>query len=100
MLDLNRHQLQEVKQILGNHLPAGTEVYAFGSRTKQEARKFSDLDLIIKASSTIPYATIAILEEAFSESSLPFKTDMSDWHRISSEFQQHIRKDMIQIHSS
>ena len=48
MLDLNKNQLHEVKRILGCHLQPAAEVFAYGSRTKQKARKFSDLDLIIR----------------------------------------------------
>ena len=97
MLDLNKEELQQVKKILGNHLQDDAAVFAYGSRAKQSARKYSDLDLVIKSNETIPYETIAMMEEAFSESDLPFVTDLSDWHRISVEFQQHIKKDMIQI---
>ena len=97
MLDLTSTQLAEIKAILSENLKDDAEVYAFGSRTKNTARQYSDLDLLIKASQPIAYGTLALLEDALSESNLPFKTDLIDWHRINEEFQNHIKPQLIRI---
>ncbi len=97
MLDLSDDQLSLVKQILFTHLNDEAEVYVFGSRAKNTARKYSDLDLLLKAASPLDYGSMGLLEEAFSDSDLPFKTDLLDWHRISEEFKDHIDAQLIRI---
>lgn len=97
MLDLNNDQLAEVQSIINENLKTDSEIYVFGSRSKNTARKYSDLDLLIKSSHAIDYGSMALLEEAFSESNLPFKTDLVDWNRISEEFQKHIEPQLIRI---
>ncbi|WP_299199302.1 nucleotidyltransferase domain-containing protein [uncultured Amphritea sp.] len=97
MLDLSDGQLAEVQAILAKNLAQKSEVYAFGSRTKQTARKYSDLDLLIKTADPIDYGSLSLLEEAFSESDLPFKTDLVDWNRVSEEFQDHIKPQLVRI---
>jgi hypothetical protein len=33
---------------------------------------------------------LAMIQEAFEESMLPFHVDLIDWHRISADFKRHI----------
>lgn len=37
------------------------------------------------------------LEEVFSNSDLHFTIDLVDWHRISTEFQQHIQQQAVEF---
>ena len=97
MLDLNKCELDEARSILRQYLQPGVEVFAYGSRTKQSARQFSDLDLVIRAELPISQTIVAVIRESFSESNLPFKTDLSDWSDMSLEFQNHIEGDLVQI---
>lgn len=69
--------------------------YAFGSRVKKSAKKFSDLDLCYKE--VIPDAVIAKIEEEFIESDLPFKVDLINWKNCSPDFQKLIEKDLIPL---
>ncbi|MDQ5890821.1 MAG: uncharacterized protein QG604_695 [Candidatus Dependentiae bacterium] len=69
--------------------------YAFGSRTKGNPKKFSDLDLCYKE--PIPSNVINELEEAFEESYLPFTVDLLNWNTCSSEFRDIIKNDLIQL---
>lgn len=69
--------------------------YAFGSRVKGTAKKFSDLDLCYKES--IPLLVIANIEEDFVGSDLPFKVDLIDWHTCSDDFKQLIGKDLLEF---
>ena len=54
------------------------------------AKAHSDLDLVIVGESAIPLQRMQLLEEAFSESDLPFRVDVLDWHAISPEFREQI----------
>lgn len=76
-----------IRQILSQHVP-GLPVFAFGSRVTGKARKFSDLDLYIKTGNKLPSQIIDDLKDAFSESDLPIRVDVLDWHAVSPEFQK------------
>jgi len=91
MIDLPSEQLDIVKKILAEFVPA-CEVRAFGSRIKQTAKKWSDLDLVVVGSEKLERDVFYSLKEAFEESELPIMVDVLDWHAISPEFQAVISK--------
>jgi predicted nucleotidyltransferase len=97
MLDLDQNELVIVTNIFKSILNNKPEIYVFGSRAKNTARKYSDLDLLIKANEPINYLLLSQLEEAFSESDLPYKTDIIDWYTVNEDFKQHITPQLIQI---
>jgi predicted nucleotidyltransferase len=87
--------LEVVKSILQKLIPT-YEVWAFGSRVHEKnIKKFSDLDLAIIAPNELNLDELIKLKEAFSESDLPFKVDIVDWHSTSEEFQKIILRDYI-----
>jgi len=94
MIDIQPKQLEEVKGILQSHLATDTKVYAFGSRTNGTARKHSDLDLIIKGQKPLNISMKIELKEAFAESNLSFRVDVSDWFVISESFKVVIRDEL------
>ncbi len=83
-------ELALVQQILAEIVPQ-CEVWAFGSRVNGNPKPFSDLDLVLIDRQAISLDTRANLAEAFSESDLPWKVDLVDWHSISPEFQKIIQ---------
>jgi predicted nucleotidyltransferase len=97
MLDLTPEQISTVRLITAEYLAPSTEIYAFGSRTNGKARQYSDLDLLIKSDNAIPYQTLTELENAFSESDLPFMIDIIDWQQISEEFRTAISKELVKL---
>ncbi len=97
MIDLPSEQLELVKRILAEHVPA-CEVRAFGSRIKRTAKKWSDLDLAVVGSAKMERHDLYDLKEAFEESVLPIQVDVLDWHAISPEFQALINDDYEVIH--
>ncbi len=66
-----------VLHILDIHLPRGAKVWLFGSRATGRARRYSDLDLAIDAGRRLSLDELAELAEAFSDSDLPYKVDLS-----------------------
>lgn len=84
-LDLSAGELETVRRILADLLP-GREVRAFGSRVSGKAKRFSDLDLAVMGETPLTLSAIASLEEAFSESDLPFRVDVVDWATASESF--------------
>lgn len=71
------------------------EFYAFGSRAKGGAKRFSDLDLCFFEH--IPWNIQAHIAEDFEESDLPYKVDLVDWNACDKTFQHLIKKDLVLI---
>ena len=77
MIDLPRDQLDIVKAIIAEHLSC-TEVFAFGSRVTGKAKKFSDLDLMVRSDTKLDCLQLANLRESFEASTLPISVDVID----------------------
>jgi len=96
-IDLGLAYRALVLEILGAHLPSAAKVYVFGSRTTGKARRMSDLDLAIDAGRRLSTDEIVILREAFTESDLPFRVDITDWHAIEDYFRELIEKEQVEL---
>jgi uncharacterized protein len=69
----------------------------FGSRATGRARRYSDLDLAIDAGRLLTLDKIAELTEAFSDSDLPYKVDIIDWHNIDARWRQTILAERVAL---
>jgi predicted nucleotidyltransferase len=67
--------------------------YAFGSRTKEKARRLSDLDIYFFED--IPPAVRGQLEEDLDNSDLPYTVDLVDGKACSDEFKAAIENDLV-----
>ena len=76
-IDIKENHYQIVTEILMKYLDSGDKIYAFGSRVKGSAQKFSDLDLVIETvKSRIP------IKESLTESSLSYFVDILNYNKI------------------
>ena len=91
MLELDSPYLEAVRRILQTHVP-DLAVRAFGSRVCGSPKPYSDLDLVIMTAAPLPMPIKVRLEEAFSESCLPFKVDVLYWDEVAESFREVIRK--------
>jgi len=89
-IDLPADHRRLVLNILRAHLPQHARTWVFGSRATGRARRHSDLDLAIDAGRRLTLDEIAELAEAFSDSDLPYKVDLVDWHDIDDRWRQTI----------
>jgi len=96
MIELDSEYLAKVKSILRQHL-THCEVYAFGSRVNDSSRKYSDLDLVLKAEHAIDWKTMDTLKDDFSFSDLPILVDLVDWHKLSEEFLSAIQAELVRF---
>ena len=95
-VDMRPAHWEIVRAILQRHVPEH-EVWAFGSRAKGSAKPYSDLDLAIITEQPLSLDTLAALNEAFSESDLPWKVDIVDWSRTSEAFRRIIERDRVVV---
>ena len=84
-----------VLNILRANLPQSTKIWVFGSRATGRARRYSDLDLAIDAGRRLSLDELAQLTEAFSDSDLPYKVDIIDWHNIDARWRQTILTERV-----
>lgn len=80
-------ELAIVKQILNEQIP-NLPVWAFGSRVKGTAKHYSDLDLAVVTEQPLTFLQQANLQQAFSDSDLPWKVDILDWASTSEAFKK------------
>ncbi len=90
-IDVLPKDLEVVLEILDRFVP-GMEVRAFGSRVTGNARRHSDLDLVIMTEQPLDVTVLAGLNAAFSESSLPFTVDVLDWAALAENARGFIRE--------
>ena len=70
-VDIRPDHLAIVRDILRAHLPAGFEVWVFGSRANWTTKDSSDLDLAVEGAAKLDYRIMGDLEIAFEESDPP-----------------------------
>lgn len=88
MYKISPADLKAIKKILKNFVP-DCEVRVFGSRVNgSAAKKYSDLDLVIVGEKRLVPRKWMDLKDAFQESGLPFRVDVSDGYCIPANFKK------------
>lgn len=90
-LQIEDRHLKILKDIL-NKYPY--QFYAYGSRTKGNAKQYSDLDICYK---NIPWEEISNIREDLTKSNLPFFVELVNWDKMTTTFQEIINKDLTLI---
>ncbi len=93
-IDIQPEHWDIVHGILQKHVPQHA-VWAFGSRARRTAKKYSDLDLAVITDQPLPLDVSAHLREDFSESDLPWRVDVVDWATTSTAFREIIQRDRV-----
>lgn len=91
MIDLPEHDLALVRTILARHLPS-CKVLVFGSRSRGNSHRFSDLDLAIESGTALDPTQLEVVRDAFSESDLPILVDLVDLRVVSDTFRHRIEE--------
>jgi len=86
MIDIEPRYLAEIKTTLKAELP-NCDVWVFGSRVRESATKYSDVDLAVIGEGRIDWRVLEKVKDSFARSDLPFMVDVLDWNAISREFQ-------------
>jgi len=96
-IDLPADHRRLVLNTLRAHLQASTAAWVFGSRVTGRARRYSDLDLAIDVGRPLTLDEIAGLAEAFSDSDLPYRVDLVDWHNIDDRWRRIIVAECVAL---
>lgn len=96
MIDLSSTQLQIIHEIIKRFAP-NAKACVFGSRLGSQHHPYSDLDVAIQSEGPLSLVQLSELEEAFSESDLPFKVDLVDMERVSDEFRSIINNQSVPL---
>ncbi len=94
-LFLDQKHLQILLKIFNSYCPRA-EIWAYGSRIKNEAHEASDLDLVVKNFND-ENKNIYELKELINNSDIPIIVDLLDFNNIPESFQREIVKDYIII---
>ena len=95
MIDLEEKYIQFIKITLSSYLKE-YELFIFGSRAKNKARKYSDVDIAIK-SNEMTAEIKSKIEFEFENSTFPYEVDIVDLNTISDNFKNLIKDDLIKI---
>jgi len=86
MICISENERNIIINIISKYTP-NFDVLAFGSRCNAVPKKYSDLDLAFLGNEKLGMKRRSQLENAFSESDLPYQVDVVDYNVVSPEFQ-------------
>jgi uncharacterized protein len=99
-VDLPAEHRRILLEILRVNLPRTAKAWVFGSRAAGRARPYSDLDLAIDAGRPLTLDQLARLAEAFSESELPYRVDVTDWRSLDDRFRRIIAAERVALNDT
>lgn len=83
-----------IKNILSNY---PYEFYYYGSRVKGDFTKGSDLDVLIKNENEIEQNILDEISLKFNESLIPYRVNCSDYKKMSDNFYNLIKNDLVKV---
>lgn len=95
MIDLEQKYIDFIKNIIKKEL-TNYKLYIFGSRVKNTAKKFSDIDIAIE-SVELTEIIKSRLESLFENSTIPYEVDIINLDSISETFKNIIKDDLVEI---
>lgn len=95
MIDLEERYIDFIKNTISSMIH-NYKLYIFGSRAKNRAKKYSDIDLAIDSQELTPQIKTK-LEFTFENSTLPYEVDIINLNDIDNKFKDLIQKDLIEI---
>jgi predicted nucleotidyltransferase len=97
-INLDEKSFSIVRDILKRNLTGkDVKAYIFGSRANGKNRKYSDVDIALKAQKDIEFSTMAKLRCEFDDSNLDYIVDIVDLNDADESFVKHIENDLIEF---
>lgn len=94
---LKTDELEKIKKLLQEYFGdlGDAKAYLFGSRATGKYKPFSDIDIAIKSRAINLNEKIALFQEAWEKSNLPYRADISSWKELYKPYLPKIRKEKI-----
>ena len=83
-----------LKKLLNEKLPVDSSIFLFGSRTKKDHSKSSDIDIGV-ISEKLDKKTIMNIKETIEESFIPFKVDIVDFTKVDETFKEEALRSIV-----
>ncbi len=96
MINLEKRYLDILKSIISHYIP-DCEVRIFGSRTRSNCKKYSDIDIVALNNTPLEEKAKRDMMESFDESDIPYRVDFVEWTDLDEQFRAGILKDSILI---
>lgn len=92
MIELREKDRQQICRIASEVLPAGVELWAYGSRVKGTGHDASDLDLAMVSpeGKSVDGEYLTHFKLALQDSTIPIFVQVMDWNRIPESFKKNI----------
>ena len=95
MLNIKPKYLEELKDIFENYCPKA-EIWAYGSRVKNDCHSGSDLDLVVKNFND-EKKYLYELRQLLNDSNIPFLIDINEFDKLPQAFQDEILKEYVRV---
>ena len=73
------------------------DFFYYGSRVKGNYTKLSDLDILLKNETEVPYSVIEDIELKFNESKIPYIVNILQYANMDENFYNLIKNDLVKI---
>lgn len=94
MFGLSDKDFTFIVQTLVNPIQAqGGKVFCFGSRAREDNKKFSDLDLLIRGDDSLKPLLFKI-QETLEESNFPYKVDIVFEKELAESYRENVEKEL------
>ncbi|MDR0942055.1 MAG: nucleotidyltransferase substrate binding protein, partial [Holosporales bacterium] len=98
LIDIRDKHLEYIIKTIKKYLKSPVVIYAYGSRAKGKAKKYSDLDLAVDCGGkNIPDDALNSIKSELEESLLPIRVDIIDLNSVSPAFYNAIKNDLVKI---
>lgn len=96
MLDTKTQEM--IKKIIFRYLdPKKNNVFIFGSRADNTARRFSDIDIGIEGKDRTSSTILSMIKADFDDSDIPYTVDVVDFLTTSINFKNIAKKNIISL---
>ncbi len=101
LFGLKSSEMQEMKKLFQDYFGDidDVKIYLFGSRATGKHKEFSDIDIAVNSKSKDLSKRIALFNEGWEKSKLPYKVDIAFWKDIYKPYLPKIRKEKITLWS-
>ena len=86
---------KNIISIIRKHIP-DCKIYLFGSRAQKRSHEGSDIDLAIDNQEKIGRKIIYKIKNEIEENNIPFFVDIIDLNSVDKDFNESIKKDLIE----